>query len=125
MAFVALGWTFFGLGAIGVFLPVLPTTPFMLAALWAFARGSPRFHGWLYNHRLFGPPLQRWERHRVIPAHAKALAVVAMLASLAYMAWFTAAHDAAVAAAALFMAAALCYILPKPSRVPERPGEGP
>jgi len=125
VAFVALGWTFFGLGAIGVFLPVLPTTPFMLAALWAFARGSPRFHGWLYNHRLFGPPLQRWERHRVIPAHAKALAVVAMLASLAYMAWFTDAHDFAVAAAALFMAAALCYILPKPSRVPERSGEGP
>jgi uncharacterized membrane protein YbaN (DUF454 family) len=119
MVFIILGWLFFALGFIGAFLPVLPTTPFMLLALWAFARGSERFHAWLYNHRIFGPPLQKWDRHRVIPLHAKVLSVTAMLGSLAYMIWVSEVSDAAILAAAIVMLAAACYILPKPSRVPD------
>ena len=119
IVFIVLGWVFFGLGFIGAFLPVLPTTPFMLLALWAFARGSERFHTWLYNHRIFGPTLQKWERHRVIPLHAKVLSMTAMLGSLAYMIWVSEVSDAAILAAAILMAVAACYILPKPSRVPD------
>ena len=62
-----LGCLFFVTGFVGVFVPVLPTTPLMLLALWCFARSSNRFHDWLYTHRVFGPPLQQYRRHRVIP----------------------------------------------------------
>jgi hypothetical protein len=80
-----LAWCFFGLGAIGVVIPGLPTVPFMLVALWLFSKSSQRFHDWLYTHRLFGPPLRRWREHGVIPLRAKILSVVTMAISLAYM----------------------------------------
>jgi uncharacterized protein len=117
-AFLGLGWLFFGLGAWGAFLPVLPTTPFMILALWAFSRSSERLHGWLYGHRIFGPPLQRWQRHRVIPIHAKIAAVAAMTGSLGYMIWVSEAPAIASFAAALLMAGAAAYILSRPSRAP-------
>ena len=64
--YLTLGILFFVLGAIGALVPGLPTTVFMLLALWAFARSSQRFHDWLYYHRVFGPPLQRWHRHDTV-----------------------------------------------------------
>jgi len=87
--YLLLGWSFFGLGAVGTVVPGLPTTPVILLALWAFARSSKRFHDWLYNHRLFGPPLNRWHSHRVIPRGAKILSVTTMLGSFTYLAFFT------------------------------------
>ena len=71
-----LGWLLFGLGFVGAFVPVLPTTPLMLLALWCFARSSNRFHDWLYAHQVFGPPLQQYREHRVIPLVAKCVAVL-------------------------------------------------
>ena len=61
---LGLGWTFFALGLLGTVLPLVPTTPFMLLALWAFSVGSERFHRWLYHHPVFGPPLRRWSEER-------------------------------------------------------------
>jgi uncharacterized membrane protein YbaN (DUF454 family) len=114
----ALGWLFFAVGLVGAFLPVLPTTPFMILALWAFARSSERFHGWLYRHRIFGPPLQRWQEHRVIPTQAKAAAIGGMALSLGYMAFFTDAPPAALLAAGALMAVGAGYVLTKPGRPP-------
>jgi uncharacterized membrane protein YbaN (DUF454 family) len=82
---LAFGWFCVGLGFIGVFLPVLPTTPFLILALWAFAQSSERFHGWLYQHRFFGPRLRAWHEHRVIPLRAKLLAWGVMTLSLSYV----------------------------------------
>ncbi len=114
---IAVGWTCFALGVLGVVLPVVPTTPFMLVALWAFSASSERFHGWLYHHRVFGPPLQRWRRERVLPVPVKAVALGSMAASLAWLAlgvrppWYVLAASVAV------MLAGAAFIL----RIPSRP----
>lgn len=113
-----LGTCFFGLGAVGTVVPGLPTTPFMLLALWAFSRSSQRFHDWLYHHRLFGPPLQQWHRHRVIPRNAKILSISMMLASLTYLVFFTDVNQWIKVFTALFMLYGAWFILRKPSRVP-------
>lgn len=79
-----LGWLCVGLGALGVVLPVLPTTPFMLLAAFCFARTSPRFHRWLLSSKLFGPLIDNWQRERYIEKRSKrvALIVVALTFSL-------------------------------------------
>ena len=116
-----LGWCFFGLGAVGTVVPGLPTTPFMLLALWAFSKSSRRFHDWLYAHPVFGPPLQQWRSHRVIPGKAKLLAVATMTASLVYLAFFTDISVWIKACIGLVMLYGAAFILTKPSRIPEKP----
>ncbi len=75
------------LGVIGLFLPLLPTTPFLLLAAACFARGSTRMHNWLLNHRMFGSLLRNYEEGRGIPARAKVMALAMMWASLAFAMW--------------------------------------
>ena len=116
--YLVLGWLCFGLGVLGVFLPVLPTTPFMLLALGAFARSSEPLRHWLYNHPRYGYSLQQWHQHRVIPLRAKVIALSCMALSLAYLLLFSSAPLVAVMAAAALMAIGAGYILTKPSRVP-------
>jgi uncharacterized membrane protein YbaN (DUF454 family) len=71
------------LGVIGIFLPLLPTTPFMLLAAACFARSSRRFHDWLLANRTFGPLIREWEKHRAIPRRTKLTAIVLMSLTLA------------------------------------------
>ena len=67
-----------GLGVLGIFLPLLPTTPFVLLAAACFARGSERFHQWLLANRTFGPMVYEWECHRSLPYRTKVTAIVLM-----------------------------------------------
>ncbi|MCB0384036.1 MAG: YbaN family protein, partial [Bdellovibrionales bacterium] len=76
------GWIAFVLGVIGAFLPMLPTTPFMLLAAYFFSKGSPRFYNWLVNLKYFGPQIKDWREHGVIGIKAKVLANVVLLALL-------------------------------------------
>ena len=70
------------LGAVGVILPLLPTTPFLLVAAFAFAQSSQRMHQWLLNHNVFGALIENWQRHRAISRSAKVASVAAMAAVL-------------------------------------------
>ena len=104
-------------GIIGLFVPLWPTTIFMILALWAFARSTPRLHNWLLTHPRFGPTLQAWERHGAIPAWAKLLAVVSLCASLAILAFAVHSH-LVVGIVAAFFAVLILYILTRPNAAP-------
>jgi uncharacterized membrane protein YbaN (DUF454 family) len=114
--YFALGWIFFALGAAGAVLPVLPTTPFMLLALWAFSASSERFSRWLLHHRLFGPPLQRWRAERTISVRAKALSLGSMAASLLYVVLVVRPPWYASVAMAAALAGSATFVLSIPSR---------
>jgi uncharacterized protein len=75
------------LGLIGVVLPGLPTTPFVLLAAACYAKASPRLHAWLLNHRLTGPMLRDWEANRSLTRRTKTVAVVSMLLMVSLSIW--------------------------------------
>lgn len=75
------------LGAIGVVVPGLPTTPFVLLAAACYAKASPRLHAWLLNHRLTGPMLRDWEANRSLTRRTKTIAVVSMLVMVGFSIW--------------------------------------
>lgn len=76
--YLLFGWTAVALGLIGVVVPGLPTTPFLLVAAFAFSRSSPRLKLWLESHPQFGPPIRDWEERGAISRRAKTLAVSMM-----------------------------------------------
>lgn len=78
---VLLGSLSLGLGVIGIPLPVLPTTPFILLAAFCFGKGSPRLRHWLENHPTFGKPILTWEDHGAIAPRHKRMAAVMMAAT--------------------------------------------
>ncbi len=121
--YFSLGWLFFIIGIIGIFIPVLPTTPFMLLALWAFSRSSMRFHNWLYHHRLLGPPLQKWHKYRVIPLPAKIISISFMSISFVFLLMFLPLAMWLKISIAVVMLYGAWYILTKPSRIPEKPDD--
>ena len=120
-AYLAIGLLCVGLGVLGVFLPVLPTTPFLLISLWAFSRSSLRLERWLLEHKRFGPRLLAWRLHRVIPLPAKLAAWGSMVASLTLMI-VTGRSLIAIAGAASVMAIGATYVASRPSRPPVDPG---
>lgn len=73
------------LGIIGIFLPVLPTTPFVLLTAVCWAKASPRLHNRLLAHRYFGPMVRNWEERRAIPRRAKYLAYSMMTLSCVFL----------------------------------------
>ena len=114
------GWANIGLGIVGIFLPGLPTTVFLLIALWAFSKSSLRFHTWLWNHPRFGPPVRDWHNHQVIPLKAKLLAVMMMSVSLIYIAAFVAKDWQLPLFMVLILSPIGIYIVTRASSPPEQ-----
>lgn len=76
---LVLGWVSLSLGIIGIVLPVVPTTPFVLLSAWCFSKSSPRLHARLLHQPLLGPMIQNWEREGSISQKAKVTATVLMV----------------------------------------------
>jgi len=83
----AAGSVSLALGLIGVVVPGLPTTPFILLAAACYAKASPRLHGWLVNHRWMGPMVRDWETHRSLTRRTKTVAQVSMVLMVGLSAW--------------------------------------
>ncbi|NDV00137.1 YbaN family protein [Pseudoroseicyclus tamaricis] len=81
--YIGLGWLMICLGLVGIVLPGLPTTVFLILAAYFFARSSPALHARLLSHARFGPPIREWEERGAIPRRAKIIACASMAAILA------------------------------------------
>lgn len=112
--FRVLAYMFVGLAAVGVVLPLLPTTPFVLLAAFFASKGSPAFARWLEEHPSFGPAIKDWRRNRVIPRKAKVLACSMMLLSWSLL-LFMGAAAMVLAVSGTFMACVAMYLLTQPS----------
>ena len=80
VVWAGLGLGLLAIGLVGIALPLVPTTPFVLLAGVCFARGSHRLHAWLNGHPVFGPPLLQWKKYGAVSRSAKRAAMIAMAA---------------------------------------------
>ena len=81
---IATGWLSVTLGVIGIVVPLLPTTPFILLAAACFAKSSPRFHQWLLGHKFFGPIINSFKHGQGIPRHIKIRVIILMWITLSF-----------------------------------------
>ena len=115
-AYLVAGFVFLGLAVLGVVLPVLPTTPFVLLAAACFARSSKRFHDCLLNHRSFGPLVREWREHRSIPYRTKLFAIAMMATTLGVSILFFVPKGWPQAALAVFGLVLAMWLYSVPSR---------
>jgi len=99
---MGLGFLSLGMAYLGVILPGLPFSIFLVFAAYCFAKSSKRWHDWLYNHKYFGPFLTNWTQKKVFPTWAKYMMIAVMSSSLAFL-WFTTGNPKAVAWSGGFM----------------------
>ncbi|AMJ60124.1 YbaN family protein [Bosea sp. PAMC 26642] len=113
LIFLAAGWVFTALGVVGLILPVMPGTVFLILAAWCFSQSSPRFELWLLDHPRLGPYVRRWRDTRSIGRKAKYLACGSMAASFALLA-ITDAPPIALWVSGAGLVAAGAYVASRP-----------
>ena len=114
---ITIGWSCVGLAFIGTFVPGIPTTIFLIIALWAFAKSSKKFHSWLLNHKRFGPILQNWESHKVVPRKAKILMVILQISAVIIF-HYSLQNIYLTAILTIILVFVACYVLLLPSELP-------
>lgn len=105
------------LGGIGVFLPILPTTPFVILAAFAFGKSIPAWRRWLVRNRIFGPIIKNWEETGAIAPRYKAMAGTMMLAAIALSVYMS-VKPLIIAVQVLCMMAAFYFIITRPNGKP-------
>jgi len=121
LAWLAVGIVALTLGALGVVLPLLPTTPFVLVAAFAFAQSSERLHAWLVNHNIFGELIANWRRYGAISRTTKVASVLSMATVLAVSLLLDVPTSIVVVQAVLLSACAFFIVsrpLPPDDRAP-------
>ncbi len=119
LLWVLVAWTALALAVLGIVLPGLPTTPFVLVAAWAAAKGSRSLHAWLLAHPLFGPMIRDWQAHGAVSRRAKvsALATMALCAVLLFLTAPKAAY-AAIGTGCMVVVAIWLWRRPEPPGAP-------
>ena len=115
---MALGFLSLGMAYIGVVVPGIPFSIFLVFAAYCFAKSSKRMHDWLYNHKYFGPFLTNWVQKRVFPTKGKYAMVAVMSSSLAFL-WFSTGNLKAVVYSGVFMALVAIWAWRFPGTVEE------
>ena len=113
ITWLVIGLLALALGAIGIALPLLPTTPFILVAAFAFAQSSEKLHRWLLDHNVFGPLIENWRRHGAISRRAKIASVVSMGAVLV-VSLVMAAPPSVIGVQVVVLGASAAFILTRP-----------
>jgi uncharacterized protein len=119
--FFVIGACAFVAGVAGIFLPLIPATPFFILAAACFARAYRPFHEWMLAHRVIGPMLREWHHHRSIPHRTKMVAIVTMLLSFGSSIYFVVQPRWLQVALALFAIALATWMY----RIPSRDRKGP
>ena len=115
---ISLGLLCVGLGFVGVFVPGIPTTIFLIIALWAFTKSSEKLRHWLLNNKRFGPILNNWQEHKVVPRRAKILMVVLM--SLAVILFYYSSQSLILTIGLIIILVSVAiYVISLPSKIPE------
>lgn len=115
-ALLVVGWLAIVLGVVGIFLPLLPTTPFLLLAAACFARSSARFHHWLLNHKYLGPYIHLYLDGKGIPMKAKCYIIAVLWVSMAISIYIV-PHLAIKGLLVLIASAVTIYLLRLPNLV--------
>lgn len=103
-----------GLAGVGIVLPLLPTTPFVLLAAFFASKGSPAFAQWLDEHPRFGPAIANWRHNRAVPARAKGLACAMMAVSWSLLC-LSGASVTVLLVSGVFLGGSACFLLSRPS----------
>lgn len=108
--FRLLGFLFLGVGVLGIFLPLLPATPFILLSAACFSRSSEKWHRWMLSNETFGPMIRNWEQNRCITRKVKVIAIASMVLVGGYSIFFAVESQAARIAGGLLLLAGLITV---------------
>lgn len=119
--YLVIGWTSFALGIVGLFLPVMPTTPFLILTAFCFSKGSERLHTWLLGLPRLGEAIHLWEAHGVIKPRAKIIACITLTLSIGASVLLTDLSWWLKSGLGLIAASALIFITSRPSEPLKKP----
>ncbi|WAC46771.1 YbaN family protein [Asticcacaulis sp. SL142] len=108
------GLVMVGLGIVGAFLPLMPSTIFLIMAVWCFGKSSPRLEAWLLNHPRFGPTLRNWHERKSISRPAKVMALGGMAVGYGLFYWGARPNIYVAAGVLVAMAACAVYVASRP-----------
>lgn len=113
---LSLGFLCIILAFLGLFLPILPTTPFLILAAFLFSKSSKKIHGWLLAHRIFGPIISDWEEHGAISVKTKWISSISLILLFSYTLIFVNVNTTIKTIVALSGVSIFTFIVTRPSK---------